>query len=162
MNIKEIEYKYFNELKKPKTYEELYKAYAELLMLYVDAELKKEVLTETIADMLSEKEIDYFASQVQEKIESYVWRNTPKEARDKMAEYGYTKPMVLINKEEALKSFKRGNNVFLLNKNNTEELAKTEEDILNHGLQGGYFGNDQITVDCEMDWVLSDDYEEEY
>ena len=133
-----------------KQYKEGYKMLAETA---IELSIKYQALVEAMSEIASGEQIKSITLRMGELIEEHTWRNTTPEEREKLAEYGYTKPIVLMDKEESVFYFMMGRTVYLLERDNTEKAAESKKEIEEYINNGGFCGVEQFSVDMVEDFL---------
>jgi len=162
MRTFELEKEINTVLKSNLTKEELLDHYAALGEGYIQCEVRRQALLESVSEVVNEMQAGEIGEKMTQKIDEHFWRHTPDSAKEELFRYGYQKPVVPINQEEAIKSLQRQDPVLLLFSDNTEKLAETEEEIKEHIKKGGLCANTQLTVDLEIDYILHEEEDLEY
>lgn len=149
-------------LKTVATKEQLLECYAHLGERTIELEIKNQALMEAVSEVVSEEQAVDISTRIETKIDEHLWRNTSPESREQLFDYGYKKPVVLCDFDEACDSLVSGDPVYLLNPDNTEKIATSVEEIEAHVKKGGLCGLSQLTVDFDIEYVLGRDQEQDY
>lgn len=126
--------------------EQLMEAYEDLGNIAVSNAVEKQALMEAAAQVLSEEQAGKITVLLPGLIHDHRWRMTPEEDEEILRDYGYEKPVSLIDEVYAiglLQSNEHGGphiNVLLLNKDGTEKEAQTIEEVTEHTASGGLLG----------------------
>ena len=140
--------------------EQLKEAYAILGEKAVQYSLESQSLEEAVLEVAPKQIAEAIGKKRNELFESHIFRHITPEMAEVLSAYGYNKPVVLLEEEEALEAFEEGKEILLLFQGDKEKIASSIEEIGNHVENNGLLAMTQLSMDEEIEFLLSGkDYE---
>lgn len=127
--------------------QEFISAFIEATSTAIEYKKQRDALMESIDELVEEDIAQELYDETELKMSEYDFRYMSEEDVSKLEEYGYTKPIVPVDYEDAMEYFDEGYPVFLLNRDNTEKPVTLGINIEHHIKDGGMVGVQQFAVE---------------
>ncbi len=131
-------------------------AFLEASVMAAEYKESRDALLESINKTVTKEVADEIIGEADLLASEYDYRFVSKENIAKLEEYGYTKPIVPVDYEEAMEYMDDGYPVFLLNKDGTEKVAGMGFDVERHIKDGGMVGVLQFAAEDKETSFLED------
>lgn len=124
----------------------------------IDLTIRSQSLEEAVTNVLPEDMLKQIGEERNRIVNDYVWRYVTEEDKAILNSYGYTKPIVLVDEEQAHNAYTKGSPVFLLGQDDTEMVAQNFDQVAEHIENGGLVGVTQYYMDdFYEDLVMTED-----
>ena len=123
----------------------------------VELKINYESILDAISQTVTEEQAHQIVDLTKKIADEYNWRYIDADAKKKINDYGYYKPVVVVEEEEAAEYLDNGKNILLLRKDNTETVSNNEREIKSFLLQGGLIAVPQLYVDEDLENIANGD-----